>query len=436
MSEQDTIDNMDWQLREVAPAFIYPPTPDIAGAVRQRLSRAGTPQRGARVMRSKLSWGLIALLLVVLLLAALLSVPQVQAFVRSLFRIGSVEIVVVPSTATPTLATPGPSATPSNPLNLVGETTLAIANAELPFGIKLPSYPADLGLPNRVFVQDLDGSALILAWTEPGRPDEARLVLYELYLGVAGRKEVEDFKVVEETTVGGRRAMWVKGTHLLQFYDARGNAWSGMRRLVQGNVLIWEEAGITYRLESTLPMSEAVRIAESLAPAEGIETSLPESAPTPPGWARNLVGATTLEQAQQRVNFPLRWPAYPSSLGEPDLVFLQERTGPMVVLAWYKPVQHERVQVLLYQMAEGPAAQETFSVRGVPTDTSVNGHAARWASGPHILSLYDEGGAGNLDSQRLARSNVLQWDEAGVAYRLEAPVMLSEALRIAESVVR
>jgi hypothetical protein len=355
---------------------------------------------------------------------------------RSLFRVGAIEIVVTPPTATSILATPRPSETPTNPLNLVGETTLAIANAEIPFTIKLPLYPADLGRPNRVFVQELDGSALILAWTEPGRQDQARLVLYELYPGVAGRKEVEDFTVVEEATVRGRRALWVKGTHLLQFYDAQGNVWSGMRRLVQGNVLIWEEDGITYRLESSLSMSEAVRIAESLAPAEGIETPLPVNAPTHPDWARSLLGATTLEEAQRRVAFPVRWPAYPKSLGEPDLVFFQEHTEPMVALAWYTPVQHERVQMLLYQMPAGSAAQDTFRVGGVPTEATVHGHAARWASGSHLLSLYDERGAGNIDSQRLTRSNVLQWEEAGVAYRLEVSTTLAEALRIAESVVR
>jgi hypothetical protein len=36
------------------------------------------------------------------------------------------------------------------------------------------------------------------------------------------------------------------------------------RRLVEGQVLIWEADGITYRLETELSMEEAVAIAESL----------------------------------------------------------------------------------------------------------------------------------------------------------------------------
>jgi hypothetical protein len=37
-----------------------------------------------------------------------------------------------------------------------------------------------------------------------------------------------------------------------------------MRRLVEGNVLIWFENGLTYRLESDLSLEETVRVAESL----------------------------------------------------------------------------------------------------------------------------------------------------------------------------
>jgi hypothetical protein len=37
-----------------------------------------------------------------------------------------------------------------------------------------------------------------------------------------------------------------------------------MRRLVEGNVLVWEQDGLTYRLETKLSLSEAVKIAESL----------------------------------------------------------------------------------------------------------------------------------------------------------------------------
>jgi hypothetical protein len=37
-----------------------------------------------------------------------------------------------------------------------------------------------------------------------------------------------------------------------------------IRRLIDGHVLIWEEDGITYRLETGVTLEEAVKIAESL----------------------------------------------------------------------------------------------------------------------------------------------------------------------------
>ena len=69
---------------------------------------------------------------------------------------------------------------------------------------------------------------------------------------------------MEETTVDGERALWVRGPHLLQFREKNGNVDYDTRRLVNGNVLIWQEDTLTYRLETDLPLEEAVRVAESL----------------------------------------------------------------------------------------------------------------------------------------------------------------------------
>jgi (2Fe-2S) ferredoxin len=121
-------------------------------------------------------------------------------------------------------------------------------------------------------------------------------------------------------------------------------------------------------------------------------------------------------------------------VGEPDLVFYQDLTGPMVILAWYTPVERDRVRTLLYQMAAGDAVEKSFAGGFLIEETSVHGHPARWGSSSHVLTLYDEGGGGNLNSERYVPGSVLQWEEDGVAYRLETPADLSEAVKIAESV--
>ena len=194
--------------------------------------------------------------------------PQVRAAVVEFLRVGAVRIFLAPPTATPVPsgsqvnATPEPSATPLlSVLDLVGEMSLVDAQVRFGFPIHLPTYPADLGPPDRVFFQDLGGPIVVLVWLDQEHPERARLSLHLLSPGVYAEKIRPD--VVQETTVHGERALWTVGDHLLQFKSGTTTFYEA-RRLVQGNSLIWTENGLTYRLETGLPLAEAVRIAESL----------------------------------------------------------------------------------------------------------------------------------------------------------------------------
>jgi hypothetical protein len=69
--------------------------------------------------------------------------------------------------------------------------------------------------------------------------------------------------VIQETTVNGGLALWVGGTHMLLYRNGLGQDIE-FRVLVPGNVLIWKDNRVTYRLESGLPLDEAIRIAESV----------------------------------------------------------------------------------------------------------------------------------------------------------------------------
>ena len=82
------------------------------------------------------------------------------------------------------------------------------------------------------------------------------------------QKSLIEHTSITETTVDGNRAVWTEGEHVLQMQNGDYQP----VRLVTGSVLVWteesESGSITYRLESTLPLEEAVRIAESLQEAE------------------------------------------------------------------------------------------------------------------------------------------------------------------------
>ncbi len=260
MSEQQTTEQWAENLRELAREFPYPPTPDLVHGRRRR--RSG--QRFS-LMAYRWQWARGALLLLVLLLA-LLAVPEVRAGVLRVLQIGTVRIFLAePTPAVPTslVATPTPLAALRD---LAGATTLASAQARVDFPLRLPAYPPDLGPPDQVYLQDQDGTALIMVWLDAARPNGIRMSLHILSSPLFADPNFATktgVMTVEETTVNGARALWVRGPHLYQI-NRDGLTGYDARRLVEGNVLIWAEGTLTYRLESDLPLDEARRAAESL----------------------------------------------------------------------------------------------------------------------------------------------------------------------------
>ncbi len=283
---EPTVDRWAENLTATARALPYPPTPNLAALAAPRLA-----QPPARLAARP--WQVALIVSVLLVLAALLAVPPVRAALLDVLRIGAVRIFLVPPTPTPTLVpvptstgTPAPVATPrpepsSTPtplasvLDLAGQTTLADARSRATFPVALPAYPSDLGQPERVFVQDMGAPVVVLAWLDPHDPSRVRLSLHEIgpgswALGKMGFSKVGFTKeglanaglaLIDLATVNGQTAVWVQGPHLL----IAGDGQIEPKRLVTGNTLIWvDNNGVTYRLETELALSEAVKIAESL----------------------------------------------------------------------------------------------------------------------------------------------------------------------------
>jgi hypothetical protein len=161
-------------------------------------------------------------------------------------------------------ATPFPTSEPLIPVleRLAGERSLEGAQQLVEYPILLPSYPSDLGEPDRIFVQDADGHLTILIWLDPQQPTE---VLMSLHIIPPGSWAVEKMNpaLVQETTVNGQRAVWAVGPYPIRF----SNGDLDFVRLIDGHVLIWTDGEITYRLETQLDLEEAIKVAESLEPA-------------------------------------------------------------------------------------------------------------------------------------------------------------------------
>src|SRR6185369_9775398 len=59
-------------------------------------------------------------------------------------------------------------------------------------------------------------------------------------------------------------------------------------------------------------------------------TPVPTSQPLIP-FLEKLAGEMTLEEAQKAVKYPILLPSYPSALGKPDRVFVQDADGAVTV---------------------------------------------------------------------------------------------------------
>lgn len=245
------------KLHTAASAFPYPPSPDVRTAVRTRL--AGDADRRVH-RRARLAW---AALIVLIVLVSFLAVPGVRAQIAGFIQIGVVKIFPKAPTTTPTSLSPAAAGSPtpiviSSLKDLAGETTLEQAQKVLKFPVRLPAYPANLGRPDHVYLQTGDGQMLVLVWNDPAQPAQARLSLQMITISYSIEKLQPT--VIQETTVNGRKAIWAEGPYLFQLR----NGTFDMRQIVTGNTLIWTEGDITYRLETSSSLDEAIKIAESL----------------------------------------------------------------------------------------------------------------------------------------------------------------------------
>ncbi len=102
----------------------------------------------------------------------------------------------------------------------------------------------------------------ILVWMNPQQPQSVELSLHFIPNGSWAITKMGP-RVLQETLVNGYKAVWAEGPYPLVV--SNGND-IDFTRLIDGNVLIWTNGKVTYRLETDLNMEEAIEVAESLEP--------------------------------------------------------------------------------------------------------------------------------------------------------------------------
>ena len=232
------------QVQVWAAAFAYPPTPDIVGKIRPLLT---TPAPKITSLRRRLAWALGVLLLV----TSLLAVPSVRAALVQILQTGGITIFVgeegTIDEVPPLLNKQLPAFT--EPI------TLAEALAQFP-NLQLP---AALPPPDDVLLHEENAwqSAVIFLWRDKEQPDQIALSLYQIN---APQYAAKGARQLEQTEVNGNRAFWIDGAHFFFLQTDEIEQWS----FVAGDVLLWWDGVVTYRLEGAGNLDEALRLAESL----------------------------------------------------------------------------------------------------------------------------------------------------------------------------
>lgn len=258
--------DLERSLADLAAHIEYPPSRDLAPRVRARLEQG--PARRVRLRADRRPWlgarhRLVpAAAAVLVLVVALVAIPPAREAVADFLGLGGVRI----STVAPI---PTPSATS---LELGSRISLPEAQAMVEFDVLVPQ--ALVAAPE-VFYDPLvpGGQVALLYPPTEGLPPAPGTNAGALITQFEGRTERDVAKKVtggaEGTSivpveVNGADGLFLEGQpHFISYITPDGLVREETVRLA-GNVLLWAQEGVTFRIESQLDLPGALRIARSL----------------------------------------------------------------------------------------------------------------------------------------------------------------------------
>lgn len=261
----DADHHLESRLRSLAPLIAYPETPNVAASVTLAEGERDAPRR----FRSWQSGFLAATAALVVLGVMLGFSASTREAVGRWLEIPGIRISL---DRHPQNDASGPDVRAS----LGEQITLAEAIAGVSFAVMVPD-PALIGDPDEVYgsedaserwitlvyladasLSELVNSDIALLITQkPSHPDE-----------VWAQKELGGTTTMSIVHVNGTEALWIEGTHNLNITADEVDRNSRLA----GNVLAWHTNGITFRIESNLPLERVLELAESLRPVSASGT--------------------------------------------------------------------------------------------------------------------------------------------------------------------
>ena len=268
-------------LRDLATAVDWPAAtstdgPDLATRVRVRLQdggavgATGARRTGWRPARRAIVFALLALLALAAVAGAVgLGLPGLRISLGPVP--GSPSPPPPPSSAPSATAPPGP---PGAGLGLGTVVPLAGLDAAAGRHIALPADPL-LGPPDAVWIDKTRASQVALVWRpRPGLPATSDPGIGLVLMSFDGsiepgfyEKMVDSGTVMTPIHVGADAGFWFDGDPHVFLYRTAADASPGIvddpRRWVD-RALVWSDGTTTSRIETGLPMEDAIRIAASL----------------------------------------------------------------------------------------------------------------------------------------------------------------------------
>ena len=262
--------DLEAEFRRLSQQLDVPASPDYASRVREHLE-------SGKVMTRPTGWrrrfGLTrplrrlaaATIVVILAIAAVLSVPATRDAVADLFGFAGVNVRTVPSAA------PSPRPTVDAALDLGEPVTLDEANQQVSFPVALPRAPG-LGEPDAIYVKGergLESVSVVYRPTVgfPAAVDTTVGLLVSQYAGTATPyfdKLIDAGEPVTQVTVDGRwPGLYFTSPHQILVRGPDGVVHEDRPRLA-GPTLVWVRDGVTYRLEAAVDLEQALAVAGSI----------------------------------------------------------------------------------------------------------------------------------------------------------------------------
>jgi hypothetical protein len=258
-----TLDDRELEatLGEIGGRLDYPDA-NVWPAVRERIARQRAAPWWSRFELRFATLAPAAATLAVLFVVALLLTPSVAAWAAETLGLPGAQIFRV-------RATPSPAVQPQPAPTFAGQRvgTLAAASAIAGFQVRAP---AELGDPDAIYVETAPVRVTLVYRQVKGIPVSPLAGVSALVVEVRGRfdqtvigKSAGPETHVESVPIAGSFGYWLTGQpHQVFYFDASGGFQQETLRLA-GNTLLWEQSGVTYRLEADVSKEEAVRIAST-----------------------------------------------------------------------------------------------------------------------------------------------------------------------------